>query len=185
LRELVTLTKSQPGKLSIGTAGIGSPPDVVARLLTHATGIDVAIIPFRTGPEGLTAVMRGDVQLFVDAPPIIAPQATAGAVKVLAVTGRAREPDLPDVQTVEEAGYPEARGEAWFGLVAPARTPPEITTLLSQEISAVLAAPEVRQRLAVLSFRPMIGDGKQFRILISDEHKRWGPIIKEAGIKLD
>jgi tripartite-type tricarboxylate transporter receptor subunit TctC len=185
LAEFVALAKAQPGKLSIGTAANGSPPDLVARLLARAAGISVAFIPFRTGPEGLTAVMRGDVSLFVDAPPIIAPQAKAGTVKVLAVTGRAREPELPDAQTVGEAGFPSVQGEAWIGLVAPARTPTEISARLNHEIAAILMTPEVQGRLHVLSFRPFIATADEFRALILDEHKRWSTIIREAGIKLD
>ncbi len=139
----------------------------------------------RTGAEGLTGVMRGDVSLFVDAPPMIAPQAKAGTVKVLAVTGRAREPELPNAQTVAEAGFPGVEREAWIGLVAPAQTPTEISARLGHEIAAILVAPEVQQRLAVLGFRPLIATRDEFRTLILDEHKRWSTIIREAGIKLD
>jgi tripartite-type tricarboxylate transporter receptor subunit TctC len=185
LAEFVALAKAHPGRLSIGTAGNGSPPDLVARLLARTAGIDVAFIPFRTGAEGLTGVMRGDVSLFVDAPPMIAPQAKAGTVKVLAVTGRAREPELPNAQTVAEAGFPGVEREAWIGLVAPAQTPTEISARLGHEIAAILVAPEVQQRLAVLGFRPLIATRDEFRTLILDEHKRWSTIIREAGIKLD
>jgi tripartite-type tricarboxylate transporter receptor subunit TctC len=129
--------------------------------------------------------MRGDVQVFIDAPPMIAPQAKAGTIKVLAVTGRAREPELPDIQTVAEAGFPIVEGEAWIGLVAPARTPTEILNRLNHAIAAILEAPEVQERLAVLSFRPFIATADEFRTLILDEHRRWGAIIRETGINLD
>ena len=185
LSEFIALAKAEPGKLSIGTAGNGSPPDLVARLLIRAAGIDVVIIPFRTGPEGLTAVMRGDVQLFVDAPATIAPQAKAGTVKVLAVTGRTREPELPDVQTAAEAGFPDIRGEAWIGLIAPRQTPAELVARLNREIAMILATRDVEQRLAVISFKPFVTTADEFRTLISDEHKYWGPLIRETGIKLD
>ena len=185
LAEFISLAKARPGDFSIGTPGMGSPPDLVARLLMQAAAIDVRIIPFRTGGEGLTGVMRGDVDLFVDAPPMIGPQAKAGTVKVLAVTGRAREPEMPNAQTAAEAGFPGVQGEAWIGLVAPPRTPTEISARLGREIAAILVAPEVQQRLAVLSFRPLIATADEFRTLILDEHKRWGAIIREAGIKLD
>jgi len=129
--------------------------------------------------------MRGDVQLFIDAPPMIAPQAKAGTVKVLAVTGRTREPELPDVQTVAEAGFPNIRGEAWIGLVAPKQTPAELVARLNHEIASILAMRDVEQRLAVISFKPFVATADEFRTLISDEHKYWGPFIKETGIKLD
>jgi tripartite-type tricarboxylate transporter receptor subunit TctC len=107
-------------------------------LLQRALGIQVTIVPFRSGQDGLTAVMRGDTQAFVDAPTIISPQAKAGALKVLVVTGREREPELPQVPTVAEIGFPQAQSEAWIGLVAPAQTPPEIVSQLNQCLDARL-----------------------------------------------
>ena len=185
LAELVAYARSHPGRLALGTASNGSPPDVVARLLVCTAGIDVQFVPFRTGPEGLTAVMRGDVQLFVDAPPLIAPQVMAGAVKALAVTGRVREPDLPDVPTVAEAGLASAEAEAWFGLVAPAKAPGEVLIDLNRKVAAIVAAPEVQQQFAKLSFRPLTGSSDTLRQLVNEGHRRWGPIIKETGIRLD
>lgn len=183
--ELVVYAKSHPGRLAIGTASNGSPPDVVARLLARTADIDVQFVPFRTGPEGLTGVMRGDVQLFVDAPPLIAPQVKVGAVKVLAVTGRVREPDLPDIPTIAEAGFPGAEAEAWFGLVAPAKAPGEAVTELNRKIAAIMVAPDVQQQFAKLSFRSLAGSNDTLRQLIDEGHRRWGPAIKEAGIRLD
>lgn len=185
LADLVAYAKSHPGRLAVGTASNGSPPDVVARLLVRTAGIDVQFVPFRTGPEGLTGVMRGDVQLFVDAPPLIAPQVKVGAVKALAVTGRQREPDLPDVPTVAEAGFPSAEAEAWFGLVAPAKAPGEALTDLNRKVAAIMATPEVQQQFAKLSFRALAGSSDTLRQLIDEGHRRWGPVIKEAGIRLD
>lgn len=183
--ELVALSQSQAGKLTFGVPGNGSPPHLVALFLTRAAGINVEFVPFRTGPDGLAGVMRGDVQLFVDAPPLIAPQAKTGAIKVLAVTGRAREAELPGVPTIAELGFANVEGEAWMGLVAPAGTPPAIVARLNRDIGALLAEPDVRQRLVVLSFRPFAASQDQFIELIREEHKRWGGVIREAGIKLD
>lgn len=131
-------------------------------------------VPFRTGPEVLTGVMRGDVQLFVDAPPLIAPQAKVGALKVLAVTGRVREPDLPDVPTIAEAGFPGAEAEAWLGLIAPAKAPGEAVTDLNRKIAAIMVAPDVQQPFAKLSFRSLTGSSDTLRQLI-DEGPAVGP----------
>jgi tripartite-type tricarboxylate transporter receptor subunit TctC len=185
LGEFVREAKAHPGQFAIGTASNGSPPDLVARLFVHTAGIDVRFVPFRTGPEGLTSVMRGDVQLFVDAAPIIVPQVKAGTIKALVVTGRSREPELPDVQTIAEAGFPAAQAEAWFGLVAPTGTPTAIVARLNQEIGNILALPEVQQRLRTLSFQPLVKTAEEFRSSLDEDHKRWGAIIREAGIKLD
>jgi tripartite-type tricarboxylate transporter receptor subunit TctC len=185
LAEFVSLAKAQPGKLLVGTTGAGSPPHVFAQLLVRATGIEVMFVPFRSGPEGITGVMRGDVQVFFDAPTIIAPQVKAGTIKALAVTGRARDPELPSVPTVAEAGFREAQCEAWIGLVAPARTPAGIVARLNSELAAILAVPELRRRLEALSFEPIMGTPEEFRARIREEHARWGKLIKEVGIKLD
>jgi len=185
LAEFVSLAKAQPGKLLVGTTGAGSPPHVFAQLLVRATGIEVMFVPFRSGPAGITGVMRGDVQVFVDAPTIIAPQVKAGTIKALAVTGRSRDPELPSVPTVAEAGFREAQCEAWIGLVAPARTPAGIVARLNSELAAILAVPELHRRLEALSFEPIMGTPEEFRARIREEHARWGKLIKEAGIKLD
>lgn len=185
LGEAVAYAKLHPGRLAVGTAGRGSPPDLVARLLARTAGIDVLFVPFRSGPEGLAAAMRGDVQLFVDAPPLIAPQVKAGTLKALAVTGRERESDLPGVPTVAEAGFPGAQAEAWFGLVAPARTPSDVLTYLGQKVAAIVQTPEVQQQFGKLSFRPLAGSGDTLRQLIDEGRWRWGPTITEAGIRLD
>ncbi len=183
--ELISLANSQANKLTLGVPGNGSPPHLVALLLVRAAGINVEFVPFRTGPDGLAGVMRGDVQLFIDAPPLIAPQAKAGAIKVLAVTGEVREAELPGVPTIAELGFPAVEGEAWMGLVAPVHTPPAIVARLNSDIGALMAAPDVQRRLAALSFRPFVASQDQFIALIREEHKRWGSIIRDAGIRLD
>ena len=183
--ELIAFAKAKPGDVLVGTTGIGSPPNVFAHLLTLAAGIKVTFVPYVSGPDGITGVMRGDVQIFVDAPTIIAPQVKAGSLKALAVTGRSREEQLPGVPTIAEAGLPTAQAEAWIGLVAASGTPSSVVARLNRELTAILADPEVRQRLAVISFTPMRGSPADFRKLIEDDDARWRPVIKQAGIHLD
>jgi tripartite-type tricarboxylate transporter receptor subunit TctC len=183
--ELIALAKAKPGEILVGTAGIGSPPNVFAHLLALAAGIDVSFVPYVSGPDGITGVIRGDVQIFVDAPTIIAPQVKAGSLKALAVTGRSREEQLPGVPTIAEAGLPTAQAEAWIGLVAASGTPSSVIAHLNRELTAILADPEVRQRLAVISFTPMRRSPADFRKLIEDDDARWRPVIEQAGIHLD
>jgi tripartite-type tricarboxylate transporter receptor subunit TctC len=185
LAEFISLAKAEPGKVLLGTTQLGSPPYVTASMLLRAAGIKATLVPFRSGQDGMTALMRGDTQVFVDAPTIIVPQVKAGTVKVLAVTGREREPELPDVPTVAEAGLPSGQSEAWIGLVAPARTPVEIITRLNREIGNVLAQTDVREKLRSLSFTPVPSSPEEFQVLIQDEHTRWGSIIREAGLRLE
>jgi tripartite-type tricarboxylate transporter receptor subunit TctC len=140
---------------------------------------------YKSGAEGLAALVRGDVQLFVNAPTIVVPQVRAGTIKALVVTGRRRDPELPDVQTVAEAGYPSAEAEAGIGLVAPATTPAAITGRLNGTIQTILNRADIQQRLRTLSFEPMPASAQAFGELIRRDHERWRPIIKEAAISLD
>jgi tripartite-type tricarboxylate transporter receptor subunit TctC len=183
--EFVTLAQKQPSQLLVGTAQLGSPPYVTLSLLQRATGIRVTVVPFRSGQDGLTAVTRGDTQAFVDAPTIIVPQAKAGSLKVLVVTGREREPELPNVPTVAEVGFPEAQSEAWIGLVAPAHVPAEIVSRLNREITTFLTEPELRRRLGLMSFTTVSAGPEQFQQMIGEEHGRWSKVIREAGLRLE
>jgi tripartite-type tricarboxylate transporter receptor subunit TctC len=169
----------------VATTQVGSPPYVFALLLANAAGIKVTLVPHRSGVDGMTAVMRGDVQIFIDAPTIIAPQVKAGSVKALVVTGRARESELPQVPTVAEAGFPAAQAEAWIGLVAPAKTPASIVSRINRELATILGDADFRLRLEKLSFTPLIRSPGEFQVLIQQDHARWGPVIRAAGINLD
>jgi tripartite-type tricarboxylate transporter receptor subunit TctC len=179
------MARAQPGKFFFGVGGNGGPPHLVALLTARTARIEVTFVPFRSGPDALTGVLRGDVQLSIDAPLMFTPHVKDGTLKVLAVTGRSREEAWPDVPTVAEAGFAEAQGEAWIGVVAPTRTPREIVLRLNHEIAKVLAIRELRERLQTLSFTPMVATPEEFQALIREEHARWAVIIREAGLKLD
>jgi tripartite-type tricarboxylate transporter receptor subunit TctC len=183
--EFIAYAKAKPGAVLVGTTGVGSPPNVFAYLLARAADIKVTLVPYVKGPDGIVGVMRGDVQIFVDAPTIIAPQVKTGGLKALAVTGPARDDQLPGVPTIAEAGLPAAEAEAWIGLVAAAGTPIPLVARINRELVAILANPDVRRRLAVLSFAPMIESPEEFKKLIRTAHDRWGPVIHQADIHLD
>lgn len=153
--------------------------------MVRAAGIEVTFVPFKSAPDALTAVLRGDVQIAVDAPLMFTPHVKDGTLKVLAVTGRSREEALPDVPTLAESGFAGMEGEAWIGLVAPARTPREIVQRLNREIAMILAIQELRDHLLALSFTPLLATPDEFRALIRDEHARWAVIIRATGLKLD
>ena len=144
--ELVALVKAQPGKLTFATALPGTFPYIHAHMLAHMIGIDVNFVTYKSGLEGLTGVMRGDVQMLLDSPVIMVPEVRAGTIRVLTVTGHSREPELPDVPTIAEAGFPpSAEYESWFGLVAPSRTSPEIVARLNREVATILTNPGICQ----------------------------------------
>jgi tripartite-type tricarboxylate transporter receptor subunit TctC len=183
LAEFVSQAKAKPGALFIGMPQLGSPPHVVALLLNRAAGIDVKMVPHKSGADAMNAALSGEIPLIIEAPTTIAPQVQAGKLKALAVTGRQREPLLPGTPTLMESGL-ALHGEAWIGLVAPARTPAPVAERLNRELRSVMDAPEMRAVMARMSFRVMSGTPDEFRRLIAEEHAKWGPAIRDAGLKL-
>lgn len=185
LTELAAKVRAAPGKLFIGTAPVGSPPHLVALLVQRALGIEATMVPFTTGPDGLRALLRNDVQVFIDGPAIITPHVRAGAVRVLAVTNAARIPALPDIPTIAQAGFPAGEAETWLGLAAPAGTSPAIVGKLNDAANALRTIPDFATRLAELGFAPAQGSATDFAAVIAADHTRWGGIIREAGIRIE
>lgn len=184
LGEFVALAKSQPGKYFVAIPQSGSPPHIVALLLNRATGIDVTMVPHKSGSEAVNAVVSGEIALLFDAPTIISNQARASKLKVLAVTGQRREPSLPEAPTAKEAGF-DVQGEAWIGLVAPRGTPTAVVQRLNREVGAILAASEMDASMTKLGFRTMSSTPDAFRALIQDEHRKWSVLIRDAGLRLE
>ena len=184
LGDLVTLMRQQPGKLFIGTPALGTPPHLVALMLTRAAGVEATLVPFTTGPEALRAATRGDIQVFVDGPAIIAPHVKAGRLRALAVTGRNRARSLPDVPTVAEAGLAKAQAETWFGIVAPAATPAAIVQRLNHEIGQLFADQEFRQRIERMGFVPSTSSVEAFATALRSDHDHWGAFIRDSGLRL-
>jgi tripartite-type tricarboxylate transporter receptor subunit TctC len=184
LGEFVTLAKAQPGKFFVAIPQAGSPPHIVALLLNRATGVDVTMVPHKSGSDAVNAVISGEIPLLFDAPTIISNQVRGGRLKVLAVTGRQREPSLPESPTASEAGF-DVQGEAWIGLVAPRGTPTAVVQRLNREVGAILAASEMNSSMARLGFRTMTSTPEAFRTLIQDEHRKWSALIRDAGLRLE
>jgi tripartite-type tricarboxylate transporter receptor subunit TctC len=184
LAELVALAKSSPGKYFIAIPQAGSPPHIVALLLNRAAGIETTFVPHKSGSEAIHAAISGEIPLLVDGPVIISSHVQAGKLKALAVTGRQREAVLPQTPTAAESGF-DAPGEAWFGLVAPTGTPAAIVQRLNREVTAVMASAEMQKTMGGLGFRTLQSTPDEFRSLIRQEHAKWGPLIRDAGLKID
>lgn len=184
LVDLVALAKRQPGQLFMAMPQAGSPPHIVALLLERATGIDMTLVPHRSAADATNAVLAGEIPLLFDAPTAIAPLVQAGRLRALAVTGRQREPLLPDTFTARESGF-DVLGEAWIGLVAPRRTPADIVQRLNRELTMIMSSTEMGSAMAKLSFRPMSSSPEDFAALIRQEHAKWGAVIREANLHLE
>jgi tripartite-type tricarboxylate transporter receptor subunit TctC len=185
LQELIPLARSQPGKLFMAMPQTGSPPHVIALLLSRAAGIELTMVPHKAGSEALNSVLSNQIPLLIDAPTILSPYVADGRLKALVVTGSERELALPGVATASESGLQNLQGEAWIGLVGPAGMPKEIVQQINRELALILAAPDMQAQLARQSFRPLTATPEEFRTLIKAEHAKWGSVIRDAGLNLD
>ena len=183
--ELIAYAKVHPGGLSVGTPGVGSPHHLAAAMMNVSAGIDLTHVPYRgTGPA-LNDLLGGQISMLWSAPPPVMPFVAAGKAKALAIASPQRLSDYPNVPTLAESGLPGFSVEIWQGVAAPARTPPEIVARLESEIRQIVEQPDVRQRLQSLGAIPNYADSAAFRRIVSDDHERFGKVIRDAVIAPD
>lgn len=184
MKEFVALAKANPEKFNVSTPPIGTTPQLEAEVLKVREGLNqMATIVFAGGGEALQAVLGGTVQLSSGVLAPALPQIKAGAIKGLAVTGATRWPELPQVPTMLEAGYKDFVFETYTALLAPAKTPPEIVSLLEKETLAVLRRPGMGAKLSELGFEIQAKDGKDHMARVAKEVPMFRQIIAQAGIK--
>ena len=183
VKDLVALAKSKPGKLTFSSSGIGSSLHLAGELFKHVADIDILHVPYKGGAPAMTDVVGGQVDMMFNVIPSALPMIKGGQLRALAVTSDARSPSLPDVPTIAEAGYPGATAVTWNGLLAPAKTPPDIIAKLDAVIVEALKTPEARQDLAKIGQDLVTDTPEQFAAFLRDEHEKWGTVIKAAGIQ--
>jgi tripartite-type tricarboxylate transporter receptor subunit TctC len=184
MKEFVALAKADPDKFNVSTPPIGTTPQLQAEVLKLREGLQkMATIVFPGGGDALKALISGTVQLSSGVLAPAHPQIKAGAVKGLAVTGRTRWHDLPEIPTMLEAGYPDFVFDTYTALMAPAKTPPEIVGRLEKIALEVLAKPDMRERLTKAGFEVTAKDGKGHAERIAKEVPMFRDIIAQAGIK--
>ncbi len=184
LRGLLALAERRPGQLSYGTSGVGGAPHLAGELLTAATGARFLAVAYRGMGPAMTAVLGGEVTFAFADIGYAVPQVQAGRIKVLAVTGRRRSALLPNVPTAEEAGAPGYHSGTWYGLFAPAGTPPAIIQQLNATVNQVLARG-LGQRFTEQGMEPATGMTQEaFAAFVREDHARLGAVIRQAGIKL-
>lgn len=188
LPDLVSQAKANPGKISYGSSGSGGPLHMGAELFSHQAGIKLLHVPYKGNAPMTLAILGGEINLVFDSLVGPLPNIRAGKLKAMAWTGKKRNPNLPDVPTVGELkGLQMAQFEyeSWNGVVVAAGTPPEVVNKLSQELAQVMAMPEVKERLTAMGYEPRSEIREEFGAVIAHDYKRFGQVIREAGIKLD
>jgi tripartite-type tricarboxylate transporter receptor subunit TctC len=185
LKELVAQAKAKPGKLSYGSSGNGASTHLAGEMLNTRAGIQTIHIPYKGSGPALTDLMGGQIDFMTDTMILAMPFVTSGKLKPLATTGKTRSPVLPDVPTVAEQGYPGFEAVAWIGLLAPAKTPPEIVAKLNAELKKILETPDFRGRLSVQGFNAEWQKPEVFGLYMKNEVQKWGAIVKAANVKVE
>jgi tripartite-type tricarboxylate transporter receptor subunit TctC len=182
-KELVALAKAKPATIPFASTGIGSPPHIALELLQSAADVKLVHVPYRGAAPAITDLLGGQVTaMFADAP-VLLPHIQAGKLKAIGVAAAARNPLLPDVPTLGEQGYAGAVVDNWYGLLAPAKTPPEIVAKLNQTVRTALADPALRDKLVNLGAVPVGSSPEEFARFLKEEFDRMGKVIREKGIK--
>jgi tripartite-type tricarboxylate transporter receptor subunit TctC len=185
LAELIAYAKANPGKLSFGSGGNGTPAHLAGELLKIEAKIEMTHVPFRgTGPA-LQAVIGGHVPMAYNPPPPLLPHIQSGAIRAIAITTLKRTAALPEVPTIAELGFPGFEATTWHALVAPAGTAPEVIATLYRAAIAALNDPDVRKALTDLGVDVVANTPAEFRTYLKAEIPKWAAIVKASGAKVD
>jgi len=185
LKDLIALAKSRPGQLNCSVAGAGSGGQLTMELFKSMAKINVLTIPYKGGVAAITDAIAGEVHLTLNNPLAIVPHVQAGKLRALGVSTKQRLPALPDVPTVAEAALPGFESSLWYGIVVPAKTPPEIVARLNKEFVRVIQLDEIRQRVAAEGVQIIGSSAEAFGDHLRNESEKWGKVIREAKIRID
>ena len=179
--ELVALAKAAPGALNFGSSGYGSTNHLAGELFKSLAGINIVHVPYRGAAPAMNDLIGGQIPILFDNMPAVQAQARAGSLRALAVAGHARSPLFPELPTMEEAGVPGFEASSWFGLVAPAKTPPAVLKILTDDVMKALGDADFAKKLSDVGAEPGSLSGDAFGSFLRAETEKWGKVIKESG----
>jgi len=185
LRELIAHAKANPGKLTFASQGNGSTGHMIGEQFKVMAGIDLTHVPYRGAAPASQDLVAGHVSMLFDIVPLAVSNLQSGNVRALAVCAAERVKALPDIPTIAEAGLPGMEAGAWFGLFAPAGTPPAAIAWVNREAKKAFAAPEVRERFAGQGAVLPLDTPEAFGAHVAAETERWGALIRRAGIRME
>jgi tripartite-type tricarboxylate transporter receptor subunit TctC len=185
IRELVALAKARPGELAFASSGAGGIQHLALEYFKSAAGVDILHVPYKGGATAHTDLMAGNVQMTFGTILSTLNMVQTGKLRALAVTTAQRTPALPDTPTMIQAGLPGFVVTGWYAVLAPARTPKPVTTLLNREITAALQAPDVKERLAKEGSTVVASTPEALTEHLRSEIAKWERVTRSAGIRLD
>ncbi|MEJ1168617.1 Bug family tripartite tricarboxylate transporter substrate binding protein [Variovorax sp. CCNWLW235] len=188
VQDFIKYAKANPGKLNMASSGSGTSIHLAGELFKSMTGTYMAHIPYKGSGPALLDMVGGNADVMFDNLPSSMAQIKGGKLTALAVTSAQRSPALPDIPTVEEAGGPALKGfeaSSWFGLLAPAGTPPDIVNRIQQEVAKSLGTPAIKEKMLAQGAIPSGNSPADFTKLIASEHVKWAKVVKDSGAKVD
>ena len=185
VNELIAHAKSNPGKLSYGSSGSGTPPHLGMEMFKFMTGTQMVHVPYKAAQQAIAELIAGQVQLLFDNFGSIVPHVKAGRVRGLGVTSKKRSSAFPELPTLDEAGVPGFELTAWGGVVVPAGVPRTTVARLNAEINRALASPSLREKVSMFGYEVAGGTPEQFDMFVKREAAKWADVIKRVGAKVD
>ena len=178
----VEAMKKDPGKYNYSSTGVGSMSHLSVEIVKLKSNSYAVHLPYASSPLAVMAILQGDVQFACVPPVAVMPQAKAGKVKAIAVTSAKRSKLAPELPTMAESGFPDIQALAWMGIMAPAKTPPDIISRMNKEIATILNEPETQQKLATAYMESVASTPEEMGKWMVEERNRWAPVIKHVGL---
>ena len=185
VKDLVALGKKRPGEILYASVGNGTPPHLSAELFNNMAGIKMTHVPYKGAAPSTISLLAGETQLTFTTVVVALPQVKTGRLRALGVASLKRAAVMPDVPTIDEAGVRGYESLAWYGLLAPAKTPPAIVEQLHRETVRALQAPDLRDMLKNQGAEPVGNTGDQFNVIIKEEIEKWRKLVQALGLKAD
>jgi tripartite-type tricarboxylate transporter receptor subunit TctC len=185
LNELISAAKAAPGKLSYASGGNGTPPHLAAAIFTEKTGVQMVHVPYKGSGPALVDVMAGQVTTIIDTAASATPHVRSGKMRGIAITGKRRWPDLPEVPTFAEGGLADYDASAWYSIHAPAGTPPAIINKLNAELVRIVNLPDIKERFRQMSAEAVGNTPQEFDLFVKAEIAKWGKVIKSLNLRVD
>lgn len=182
VQDLIKLAKSQPGKLFFASAGVGTPPHLAGELFKTMAGVDIVHVPYKGNAQVLTDTSSGQVSFTFPTLPSAMPYVKNGTLRVLGVTSAHRSPAAPEIPTIAESGVPGYEATSWYGIVAPAGTPPRIIDTLHDVLADSVKRPEMQEVLANLGLEPVGNSPAEFSAQIETEIEKWAAVVKQGHL---
>jgi tripartite-type tricarboxylate transporter receptor subunit TctC len=183
VKDLIALARAKPGQINYASAGSGTPPHLAAELFKVMAKIDMVHVPYKGNAPAFTDVIGGQVSLIFPTMPSAMPFIKSGRLRPIAVTSARRSPAAPEIPTIAESGLPRYEATSWYGVLAPARTPPHIVARLHEVLVSAIRAPDMQGKLAAQGLEPVGNTPQQFSAVIRSEIAKWAKVVEASGAK--